>query len=64
MLKKYLQNVLTYFKHHVTNAAAEGINNKIQTLINKAYGYRNKERFKTDILFHCGGLNLYPEISQ
>ncbi len=33
-------------------------------LINKAYGYRNKERFKTGILFHCGGLNLYPKISQ
>ncbi len=64
MMKKRLRNILTYFKHHVTNAASEGINNKIQALIKKAYGYRNKERFKTDILFHCGGLNLYPEITQ
>ena len=38
----------------------EGLNNAIQGLIKKAYGYRNKERFKTDIVFHQGGLDLYP----
>jgi transposase len=60
MIKDRLRNILTYFNPSTTNANAEGINNKIQSLINKAYGYRNKERFKTDILFHCGGLDLYP----
>jgi transposase len=25
-----------------------------------AYGYRNREHFKTAIFFHCGGLQLYP----
>jgi len=64
MLKKRLRNILTYFNHPVTNAPLEGINNKIQALIKKAYGYRNKERFKTDILFHCGGLSMYPQTSQ
>jgi hypothetical protein len=29
-------------------------------LIKKAYGYRNKDRFKIDIFFHLGGLDLYP----
>jgi len=29
----------------------------------KAFGYRNKDRFKNDILFHCGGLDLYPEMA-
>jgi len=38
----------------------EGLNNKIQAIVKKAYGYRNIERLKTDILFHLGGLNLYP----
>lgn len=38
----------------------EGLNNKIQALIKKADGYRNIERLKNDILFHLGGLNLYP----
>mgnify|MGYP003524845131 CR=1 FL=1 len=63
MMKRHLPNIVSYFKHRITNAALEGINNKIQSLIKKAYGYRNKDRFKNDILFHCGGLNLYPEIS-
>ena len=40
--------------------AVEGLNNKIQGFIQKAFGYRNKERFKTDIFFHLGGLDLYP----
>jgi transposase len=64
MVKSHLRNIVSYFKYHLTNAALEGINNKVQALIKKAYGYRNKKRFKIDILFHCGGLNLYPNIVQ
>lgn len=64
MLKAHLPNLLTFFIHRLTNAAAEGLNNKIQSLIKKAYGYRNRERFKTDILFHCGDLDLYPRFAQ
>lgn len=64
MLKAHLTNVLTYFVHRLTNASMEGLNNKIQSLIQKAYGYRNRERFKTDAFFHCGGLDLYPCFSQ
>ena len=58
--KRHLDNILTYFDHRLTNAALEGLNSKIQGLIKKACGYRNRERFKTDIMFHCGGLDLYP----
>jgi len=60
MCKNHLGNVLTFFEHRLTNGPIEGLNNKIQGLIKKAYGYRNKERFKTDIFFHLGGLDLYP----
>jgi hypothetical protein len=28
--------------------------------VQKACGYRNKERLKTDILFHFGGLSMDP----
>ena len=42
------------------NGRAEGMNGKIQRLKGRAYGYRNRERFKTAIYFHCGGLDLYP----
>ena len=60
MCKSHLDNILTFFVHKLTNGPIEGLNNKIQGLIKKAYGYRNKERFKTDIFFHLGGLDLYP----
>lgn len=64
MFKRHLERILTVFVHRLTNSFSEGINNKVQSLIKKAYGYRNRERFKTDIFFHCGGLDLYPRISQ
>jgi transposase len=60
MCKNHLDHILTFFEHRLTNGPIEGLNNKIQGLIKKAYGYRNKERFKTDIFFHLGGLDLYP----
>ena len=59
-LKSHLANLLTYFKHRITNATTEGINSKIQTLKLMACGYRNREHYKTAIYFHCGGLDLYP----
>lgn len=60
MCKTHLANILTFFVHRLTNGPIEGLNNKIQGLIKKAYGYRSKERFKADIFFHLGGLDLYP----
>jgi transposase len=58
--KVHLDNILTYFTHTITNAALEGLNNRIAGLVKKAFGYRNRKRLKTDILFHLGGLDLYP----
>jgi transposase len=58
--KAHLDNILTWFKHGITNAALEGLNNRIAGLVKKAFGYRNRERLKTDILFHLGGLDLDP----
>lgn len=57
----HLPNVLTYFKHRVTNAGSEALNSVIQMLKKRAFGYRSFENFRTVILFRCGGLNLYPE---
>jgi transposase len=59
-LKRHLANLLTYFKHHITNATSEGINSKIQMIKLMACGYRNREHYKAAIYFHCGGLDLYP----
>lgn len=32
MIREHLDNVLTYFDHHITNATSEGLNSKIQTI--------------------------------
>ena len=44
----------------VDNGRAEGMSGKMQRLKGRACGYRNRERFKAAIDFHCGGLDLYP----
>ena len=61
MLKRHLPNVLTYFRHRITNAMSEGVASKIQGLKKAAAGFRNRDNFKTSIYFHCGGLDLYPD---
>lgn len=60
MLRTRLENVLTYLRHGITNAATEGLNSKIQGIRYTARGFRNRQNFKTAIYFHCGGLDLYP----
>jgi transposase len=60
MIKGHLPNVLTYFKHRITNAGSEAINTVVQMLKKRAFGYRSFKNFRTVILFRCGGLNLYP----
>ena len=62
MFKRHLQNILTFFTHRHSNGPLEGLNNRIQGLVKKAYGYRNRERLKNDILFHLGNLDLYPSL--
>jgi transposase len=59
-LAKYLPNIMTYFKHRISNATAEGLNSKIQMVKEMACGFRNREHYRIAIYFHCGGLNLYP----
>jgi transposase len=60
MLKRHLDNLLTYLKHHITNAVTEGLNSKIQSLKSAARGFRSFHNYRIRILFFCGKLNLYP----
>jgi transposase len=59
-LKRHLPGLLAYTSHRITNAVAEGTNGKIQLLKANARGYRNFAQYRIAILFHCGGLDLYP----
>jgi transposase len=60
MLKRHLENLLTYLKHRITNAVTEGLNSKIQSIKSAARGFRNFQNYRTRILFFCGKLDLYP----
>ena len=46
-----------YFKHRVTSAVSEGINNVIKSLKRRAFGYRNMTYFKLKVMQVCGYLN-------
>jgi len=60
MLKRHLDNLLTYLKHHITNAVTEGLNSKIQSIKSSARGFRSFRNYRIRILFFCGKLDLYP----
>jgi len=64
MLQRRFENVITYLRHRVTNAASESINAKIQWVKYTARGFRNKQNFVHAIYFHCGGLDLAPEATK
>jgi transposase len=59
-LKRHLAGIFAYLKHHITNAATEGLNSEIQSVKADARGFRNFQNYRIAILFHCGKLNLYP----
>ena len=63
MIKRRLDNIVSYCRYPITNGVAEGLNSKIMTIKRKACGFANREHFKIAIYFHCGGLSLYPEPS-
>lgn len=60
MIKSRFKNVISYLHHGITNAVAEGLNSKIQAIKAAARGFRNFANYRIAVLFHCGGLSLYP----
>jgi len=60
MLKRRLKNILSWFRHPISNATAEGFNSRIQSIKSNARGFRNFNNYRTRILFFCGKLKLKP----
>lgn len=54
-LRNWWHEILNYFDDRITNGFVEGINRAIRTIINRAYGYRNFENFRLQILAQLGG---------
>ena len=59
-IRKHFYGIINSIILGVSNGRAESINSKIQKIKKMACGFRNVERFKNSILFHLGGLELYP----
>lgn len=60
MLKRRLDNILTFLRYRMTNAKSEAINAKVQWVKYQSRGFRNVKNFIAAIYFHCGGLNMDP----
>jgi transposase len=60
MVRKYLWGIVNAMALRTTNAGSESVNSTVQRVKRSACGFRNRERFRNAILFHLGGLNLYP----
>jgi transposase len=59
-IRDHLWGIVNAIVMRVTNAGAESLNARIQWIKKNACGFRNRERFRNAIYFHCGGLDLYP----
>ena len=63
MVQKHLDGIINAIVLKTTNALGESMNAKIQKIKSQACGYRNRQRFRNAIMFHLGGLDLYPQKS-
>jgi transposase len=64
MIRHYFWGILNAIRLRVNNGMLEAKNSCIQKIKKTACGFRNRERFKTAILFHLGGLDLSPEATR
>lgn len=60
-VRTHLWGIINAVVLKATNAASESVNAKIQWIKYTACGFRNRERFRNAIYFHCGNLDLYPD---
>ena len=59
-VRNYLWRILNAIRLKVTNSVLEAKNTRIQRMKKIACDFRNRERFKTAILFHLGKLDCSP----
>lgn len=52
-LRSWKEEILNHFDSKLTNAMAEGFNNKIKLIKRMAYGFRNPEAYNLRILYAC-----------
>lgn len=52
MVRRHLNNILTYLTQWITNAMTEGLIAKIPWISHSPRGFRDRERFKLAIYSH------------
>ena len=62
-LRNWWTEILKYFGERVTNGFVEGMNRAIRAIIGRAYGYRNFDNFRLQVLAQHGPPVLLPTIS-
>ena len=61
MLRSHLDGILPWTKIRVSNAAVEGMNNKIKSISHRSFGFRTAENFIAAIYHCCARLPLPVE---
>lgn len=62
-IRRHLWGIINAIVTKTTSGAVESINARIQKIKKMACGCRDFERFRQAILFHLGGLSLYPTLT-
>ena len=60
MIKRHIDNIVTYCDYKITNGKAEAVNSKIMALKRKARGHRNFQNLRTAVLFFFGQNRYNP----
>lgn len=60
-IRRHLWGIINAVVLNANNGSAESMNSRIKSIKTKCRGFRNKHRFQQAILFHLGGLDLYPD---
>lgn len=58
MINCRIKDIVSYFRHPITNGPQEGMNAKLMSVIRAARGYRHHETFRMAALFYLGGLDM------
>lgn len=60
VVKEKMEPIVPYCEHRISNGNAEGINSKLMAIQRQARGLRSLASLRTNALFYCGKLDLYP----
>ncbi len=61
-IRRHKEGILAYIKERLTNALAEGINNRLRTIARRAFGFHSHKPLIAMAFLCCGGITLNPPL--